>query len=185
MRPLSRAPNWPLFCSSNSTKRIACWLRSVQDSPLLRSACLTAECAWTRFQKNRSHASIPAGTRSAGNAFVRSSCRRSSRAASQFCAQRAPRIGEPAQRRQEVSPIVGTCHHDFLIDVIHRRGVARPGARHRHHRRTIRDVGRNGDVRILCSPALPQVSEQCEGFRSYASCHLIGAPTPVSSVKRR
>ena len=48
---------------------------------------LTAEYAWTRFQKIRSHALSLADTLFVGNAFVDSSCHRLSRAVSLFCVQ--------------------------------------------------------------------------------------------------
>jgi hypothetical protein len=135
---LSRAPNWPPCCSSNLTKKIAFSLRSVQNSLLLHSTCLTAGCAWTRFQKIVSHGSIPADTLFAGNAFVRSSCRRLSRAASRFCVQHAPRRGVAARKTPEVSLIAPVT---AVLDCFDRRGDARAGTRYRNHRGALRDLG--------------------------------------------
>lgn len=136
----------------------------MHNSLRLRSACLTAASVWTNFQKNRSHASIHVDTRSAGYAFVRSSYRRLSHAASRFCAQRAPRTGEATRKRPEVSQILGISSRS--IDLVHRRDDMRVATPYRNHGATLRDLDRHGDIQYFCSPTLLQVSEWREDFKA-------------------
>jgi hypothetical protein len=70
------AASSPQGCRPNSTKRTAFFSRSVQNSRPLRSASLTAECAWTRFRKNSSRASTHVATPFAGIASAGTSRRR-------------------------------------------------------------------------------------------------------------
>jgi hypothetical protein len=60
------AANLPQGCKPNLTKNTVFCLRSAQNLRLMPSASLTAECAWTHFQKNSSRASTHVATPFAG-----------------------------------------------------------------------------------------------------------------------
>jgi hypothetical protein len=79
-------------------------LRNVQILSQLRRS-LTADHARARFRKNRSRASSLADTRFVGNAFVDSSCLRSSHVVTPFCVQRV----RQGQARTARSPLGVTC----------------------------------------------------------------------------
>jgi hypothetical protein len=110
--PLSSAG---LGAMLDSTKEIAFLLRSVHDSLLLRTTCLTAEYARTRFQKNRLHTSIPADYHSSGVRSLFYRVPRLSRAISWFCAQRALRDVESARDRPEPGTRPCAYRRDLVI----------------------------------------------------------------------